>query len=105
VRTATARVLTPEAAADPDACALLERAHLVHLPGGDPDLVAGILRDTPAWAAILRAHERGACIAGASAGAMALGGRLWTRDGPGAGLGLLPGHAVVYLPARLEGIR
>ena len=107
VRTATARVLTPEAAADRDTCAMLERAHLVHLPGGDPDLVAGILRDTPAWAAVLRARERGACIAGASAGAMALAGRLWTRDGPAAGLGLLPGVAVVphYSSARLEEMR
>lgn len=107
VRTATARVLTPEAAADPDACAMLEHAHLVHLPGGDPDVVAGVLGGTLAWAAILRAHERGACIAGASAGAMALAGRLWTRDGPAAGLGLLPGLAVVphYSPARLESWR
>jgi cyanophycinase-like exopeptidase len=103
VDVATASVVTRVAAADPDVCALLERAHLVHLPGGDPDLVPSVLRDTPAWAAILRAHARGACVAGASAGAMALAGCLWTRDGPADGLGLVAGIAVVphFSPARL----
>jgi len=39
------------------------------------------LRDSPAWAAIRRAYEGGAVIAGASAGAMALAGRCWTPAG------------------------
>ena len=104
---ATASVVTREAAADPVLCARLDRAHLVHLPGGDPDLVPAVLRDTPAWAAILRVHARGACIAGASAGAMAIAGRLWTRDGPVDGLGLVPGLAVLphFSPARLDAWR
>ncbi len=81
----------------------LERADLIHLPGGDPDLIPTVLRDTPAWAAILRAVDRGACLAGASAGAMALAGRLWTRDGPIDGLDLLPGLVVLphFAPDRL----
>jgi cyanophycinase-like exopeptidase len=106
VGVATASVVTRETAADPGPCALLERAHLVHLPGGDPDLVPSVLRDTPAWAAILRAHARGACVAGASAGAMALAARLWTRDGPADGLGLVAGAVVPHFsPTRLDAWR
>lgn len=95
VRVDTAWVLARDDAADPAATSLLADADLVHLPGGDPDLIPTVLRGTPAWTAILRAVERGACLAGASAGAMALGGRLWTRDGPMDGLGLVPGVAVL----------
>lgn len=90
-----ARVLDDLTAADPANVARLEAAHLIHLPGGDPDLLPAVLRGSPAWAAILRAHAAGACVAGASAGAMALAERLWTRDGPMAGLGLVPGIAVL----------
>lgn len=102
VRVEAALVLDRAAAADPAICALLEAAHVIHLPGGDPDLLPAVLRDTPAWAAILRAFARGACVAGASAGAMALAERLWTRDGPAAGLGVVPGIAVLphFDPAR-----
>jgi cyanophycinase-like exopeptidase len=94
-------------AADPDNAALLEQADLVHLPGGDPDLVPLVLRETPAWTAIGRAFARGACVAGASAGAMALAERLWTRDGPAIGLGLVPGVAVLphFDPGRLAAWR
>lgn len=107
VRVEVASVLAPRDAADAEACAVLASAHLVHLPGGDPDLVPAVLRDTPAWSAILRAHSRGACVAGASAGAMALGARLWTPDGPADGLGLVPGIAVLphFSPGRLAAWR
>ncbi len=107
LRVDTAPVLDRASATDPGHTALLDRADLVHLPGGDPDLIPAVLRDTPAWAAILRAFERGACIAGASAGAMALAERLWTPDGPAAGLGLVPGVAVLphFDPGRMAGWR
>ncbi len=95
VRVDAAMLLDRAAAADPAICALLEAAQIIHLPGGDPDLLPAVLRDTAAWAAILRANTGGACVAGASAGAMALAERLWTRDGPAAGLGLVPGVAVL----------
>ena len=71
--------LTVAAAANPGIVTRLETAHVIHLPGGDPDLLPAVLRGTPAWAAILRAYVAGACVAGASAGAMALAERLWTR--------------------------
>lgn len=90
-----ALVVDAASAADPAIVARLEGAHLVHLPGGDPDLPPSVLRGSPAWAAILQAHAAGACVAGASAGAMALGERLWTQRGPMDGLGLVPGVAVL----------
>ena len=91
-------------AADPRTVEPLAAAHLVHLPGGDPDLIPATLRDTPAWAAIRRAYAGSAVIAGASAGAMALAGRCWTPAGPVDGLGLLPGYAVLPHdgPGRLD---
>ena len=73
----------------------LAGAHLIHLPGGDPDLIPAILPATPAWAAIRQALSAGACLAGASAGAMAMADRVWTPAGPLDGLGLLPGYAVL----------
>jgi cyanophycinase len=97
IRVTAARLLE-RADADNPGRAVIEQlggADLVHLPGGDPDLIPAVLRGTPAWAAILRAHARGACVAGASAGAMALAERLWTRQGPVDGLGLVPGIAVL----------
>jgi cyanophycinase-like exopeptidase len=102
VRVDVAMILDRADASDPGSVALLEAAHVVHLPGGDPDLLPAVLRDTEAWSAILRAHARGACVAGASAGAMAIAERLWTRDGPGDGLGLVEGLAVLphFDPAR-----
>jgi cyanophycinase-like exopeptidase len=103
VRLETARILTREDAADPEHVDRLERAHLIHFPGGDPDLIPAVLRDTPAWPAILGSLERGSCLAGASAGAMALGERVWTARGGVAGLALLAGMAVIphYSPGRI----
>ncbi len=103
VRLETARILGRDDAADPEQLARLEVAHLIHFPGGDPDLIPAVLRDTPAWSAILAALDRGSCLAGASAGAMALGERLWTARGGVPGLGLLAGTAVIphYQPSRI----
>ncbi len=109
VLVSAARILERVDATSPDdvVIARLEGAHLVHLPGGDPDLLPAVLHDSRAWTAILRAHAAGACIAGASAGAMAIGERLWTRDGPVDGLGLVPGIAILphFDPGRLAAWR
>ena len=56
-------------------------ADLVHLPGGDPDLVPTILGGTPALEAMHGAWRRGGVLAGASAGAMALADWTWTPHG------------------------
>jgi putative intracellular protease/amidase len=87
VRVRHARVVDAASAADPDVAERLATADLVYLPGGDPDAVVQILRGTAAWHAVERARVRGAVVAGASAGAMALGEQTWTRDGYVAGFG------------------
>jgi cyanophycinase-like exopeptidase len=88
-------VVDAASAADPAIAGRLAQAHVIHLPGGEPHLVAEILRGTPAWHAILDAHAAGAAIAGASAGAMALADRTWSRRGWLDGLGLVHGLVVV----------
>lgn len=90
-----ARVVDAASAADPDETGRLAGADLIHLPGGDPDLVPGILVGSPALAAIEAAWRRGAVIAGASAGAMALAEWTWTPAGGIRALGLVRGLAVV----------
>jgi cyanophycinase len=88
-------VVDAASANDPTLAAPLAAAHLVYLPGGDPALVGAALSGSSAWAAIVGAHERGAAIAGASAGAMALAAETWTPVGWRDGLGLVPGLIVV----------
>lgn len=90
-----ARVVDTASAADPAQTDCLADADLIHLPGGDPDLVPGILAGSPALAAIKAAWGRGAVIAGASAGAMALAEWTWTPTGGIRALGLVRGLAVV----------
>jgi cyanophycinase len=97
IRIAVEAVLVVDAttANEPGHVAALRAAHLIHLPGGDPDLVPGILAGSEAWRAILAAHAGGAVVAGASAGAMGLAGATWTPHGFVSGLGLVPGVVVV----------
>jgi cyanophycinase-like exopeptidase len=95
IRVEAALVLDAASAGSGRWSALMSRADLVHLPGGDPGVVPAVLAGTAAWRAILSMHERGGVVAGASAGAMALCERLWTPDGPAAGLGLVSGIAVM----------
>lgn len=61
--------------ADAMSAAIAERARqggFFYLVGGDPGLVAQVLRGSPVWAAIFEAWRGGASLAGSSAGAMAL---------------------------------
>ena len=87
-------VVDAASAADPSNVDRLDRATLIHLPGGDPDIIPTLFPGTEAWTAIGRAHARGAVLAGASAGAMGLAGWTWTRDGGMAALGMVPGVGV-----------
>jgi cyanophycinase-like exopeptidase len=98
-----AYVVDAASAADPSMAGTLAAADVIHLPGGDPDLIPAILRGSQAWDAMLAAHRRGACLAGASAGAMALAARCWTPAGLVDGLGLVPGIAVLphFAPGRI----
>jgi cyanophycinase-like exopeptidase len=95
VEVRVARVVDASSAADPAFADALARADLIHLPGGDPDLIPTVLGGTPALAAIESAWRRGALLAGASAGAMALAEWTWTPRGGLRGLGLVRGLAVV----------
>jgi cyanophycinase-like exopeptidase len=88
-------VVDAASAADPDLATRAAAAGLIHLPGGDPDLIPAIYPGTAVWAAIQAAVRNGVVLAGASAGAMALGERTWTRAGLVSGLGLVPGIIVV----------
>jgi len=92
-----AMVVDQRSANDSAIVATIETATLIYLPGGDPVLLVETLRDTLTWQAIVTAHERGVAIGGASAGAMALGTRMWNpRTGDLIdGLGLIP---IVTLP-------
>jgi len=88
-------VVDATSAADRRWSAALESSDLIYLPGGDPGLVVEILDGSSAWAAILAARARGAVLAGASAGAMALAEWTWTPRGGRAGLGIVRGLVVV----------
>jgi cyanophycinase-like exopeptidase len=87
-------VVDAESAARPSHAERLDRATLIYLPGGDPDIIPTLYPGTDAWAAIERAHARGAVLAGASAGAMALAEWTWTQAGGMNGLGVVPGIGV-----------
>lgn len=89
------RVVGPTSAADHGLAAQLAGADVIHLPGGDPDLIPTIMPGSAAWAAIAEAHAAGAVLAGASAGAMALASWTWTPGGGMGGLMVVRGFAVV----------
>jgi cyanophycinase len=78
-------------------------AGFCYIPGGDPGLVATVLRDSLVGSAIIAAWRDGAALAGSSAGAMALCADTLVRQSfPGhtqrravPGLGVVPGAAVL----------
>lgn len=82
-----ARVVDARSAADERLASRLAAADLIYLPGGDPGVVLDVLAGSDAWRAVSRARMRGAIVAGASAGAMALGEWTWTPDGVRRGFG------------------
>lgn len=65
-------VRTREEAADPAIVSQIAGAGLIYLSGGNPTLLARVLRDTPLWSAIVAEWRGGAALAGCSAGAMAM---------------------------------
>lgn len=76
---------------------------MFYLVGGDPGLVAQVLRESRVWSAMVDAWEDGAALAGSSAGAMALCSHTliratWpdrTNRRPADALGLVPDTAVL----------
>lgn len=65
-------IYTREDAMREDLAAMIERAGLIYISGGDPSYLASSLIDTPVWEAIARSWRAGSALAGCSAGAMAL---------------------------------
>jgi cyanophycinase-like exopeptidase len=94
-RVERALVVDRDKAEDPAMAALVGEADLIHFPGGHPDLIPPMLEGTAVWHSILAALARGAVLAGASAGAMALAEQTWTPMGFEPGLKLVPGIIVV----------
>ena len=88
-------IVDARSAADPTLASEVASADLVYLPGGDPGVIPRLLPDTAALHAIVSARDAGAVVAGASAGAMALGPLTWTPDGVARGLDFVPGVAVM----------
>jgi cyanophycinase len=84
---------------DPGLAGLVAGAGLIYLSGGDPGFLTETLRGSLVWAAIQRAWQVGAALAGCSAGAMALSGSVpgirkpWRDARPG--LGVVPGVEVL----------
>src|SRR5262245_49292654 len=78
-------------------------ADLVYLSGGKPAYLSAVLCGTAVGRALHEAHERGAVLAGCSAGAMILAARHWSTRGRRLfwplswhdGLGMVPGASVV----------
>ena len=82
---------------DPNVVAQIETATMIYLPGGDPVFLVNALRGSKAWDAIVQAHDNGAVLGGASAGAMVLGVKMWNPHTGSLidGLSLVP---IVTLP-------
>jgi cyanophycinase len=68
-------VRTAEEGHDAAAIQAIGEADLVYLSGGHPRYLLDVLCNSPLGAALTRANDRGATIAGCSAGAMAIVGR------------------------------
>jgi cyanophycinase len=101
-RAQAAMVVDSETARDGKWLDLIRKADLVYLTGGDPVYLLGTLRNSGAWEAARGVWEGGRSLAGSSAGAMVLGGRMWAPgEGWREGLGLLPQIAVIPHHARL----
>jgi cyanophycinase len=92
--------------ADANSAALAERARaggFFYLVGGDPGLVATVLRSSAVWKAMFEAWRDGAALAGSSAGSMALCSHTLVRASwpnrfnrrPADALGLVPKTAVL----------
>ncbi len=65
-------VIDRATANDPLLAKQLEQANLIYAAGGSPGFLLQSLKGSLAWEAVLAARERGAILAGSSAGAMVL---------------------------------
>jgi cyanophycinase len=97
------RVYTRTGARVLETAAAAAEGAFFYIAGGDPGLVASVLRETPVGDAIIAAWRRGAVLAGSSAGAMTLCEHVLVRQRfpgnaerrPVAGLSVVPRSAVL----------
>lgn len=87
--------LTADDANDEALVAAADAADMVYLTGGNPAYLMGALAGSRLAEALRAALDRGAIVAGSSAGAMALGERMRFRGEWSEGLGLARGIAVL----------
>lgn len=90
-------VLARSDASDPDLVGVLANSDFTYLVGGSPMHLRSVLKDSPAWEALVAAWRNGGALAGSSAGAMVMCDPMVDPRG-GAftlGLGLLSGLAVI----------
>jgi cyanophycinase len=100
-----AMVVDPATARDGKFLGTIQNADLVYLTGGDPVYLLETLGNSAAWEAALEVWKSGRCLAGSSAGAMVLGGRMWAPgQGWRNGLGLVPRLAVIPHQTRLASL-
>ena len=90
-------ILTRRDAMNEELAAPLKDARLIYFTGGNPRRTAKVMRDSPAWNAVVNAWSGGVVLAGSSAGAMIMCEQMlvprWKV--PVDGLNLLPGTMVV----------
>src|SRR6266498_671410 len=91
------RPVTRDEANDPAAGSLMDQATGVFLTGGNQLRLASVVGGTELGAALLRAHDRGAVIAGTSAGASAVSTHMMAFGASGAS----PKHRMAQLSAGL----
>jgi cyanophycinase len=83
-------------AEDPEMAKAVRDARFIYLGGGSPLHLRSVLKDSPAWTALVEAWQDGAVVAGSSAGAMVLGDPMVDPRGGALTLGLgLVGHLAV----------
>ncbi len=100
-----AMVVDEETGREPQWVALVKTADLVYLTGGDPVYLRETLSGSPVWDAAVESWRKGRMVAGSSAGAMIMGGKMWSPGrGWGDGLGLLPPLAILPHHAKLAAL-
>jgi cyanophycinase len=91
-------ILSRRDALDEAQAGRLRAARFVYLSGGSPMHLRSVLKDTPAWTALVEAWRGGAVVAGSSAGAMVLGDSMVDPRGGALTLGLGLIERVAVLP-------
>lgn len=91
-------ILSRRDAMDEAMAARLGHARFVYLSGGSPMHLRSVLKDSPAWTALVAGWRSGAVLAGSSAGAMVLGDSMVDPRGGALTLGLGLVERLAVLP-------